>query len=268
MHKIEELEKKWYHYKLKVIMIPLVSSVITAFVGSGGYYAYDKYTHNNIGQSKHKTKVLAATKKNSSDAKIVMKKPIQIPKKEVLKEKSTAAEVHDIALEPIIPVIDMEKEEAIHYAKKRVIKKHKPHKKLVKAKANDYLTAKELASMSRVESVTTSKPHVMKKMKFHATSVNYIETMKEKYEHSHSSRDALLLAKAFYKKSSYKEAEEWALKANKLNSKLDESWLLFAKSKAKMGKKQEAINILAKYYKKSKSSKAKRLIGQIKTGRI
>ena len=264
MHKIEQLEKKWYHYKLKMIMIPLVSSVITAFVGSGGYYLYNKYTPNPIGQSKHITKVLSATKEsNSSDAKIVMKKPLQIPKKELLKK-----EFHDISLEPIIPVINMEKEEAIHYAKKRVMKKHTPDKRLVKAKANEYLTAKELASMSRVESATVSKPHVMKKMKFHATSVDYIATMKKKYSHSRSSRDALLLAKAFYKKSSYKEAESWALKANKIDSKLEESWLLFAKSKAKIGKKQEAINILAKYYKKSKSSKAKALIGQIKTGRI
>ena len=248
-------------------MIPLVSSIVTASVGVGGTYLYYKYKHNAVAKThKHITKVLSATKEtNISNAKIVMKQPLRIPKKEVL-TKEIKEENHDISLEPIIPVIDMEKEEAVHYVKKRVIQKH--HKRLVKAKANDYLTAKELASMHRVENVVHDKPHVMKKMKFHATSVNYIETMKEKYAHSHSSRDALLLAKAFYKKSSYKEAEEWALKANKLNSKLDESWLLFAKAKAKLGRKQEAINILAKYYKKSKSSKAKRLIGQIKTGRI
>jgi hypothetical protein len=58
------------------------------------------------------------------------------------------------------------------------------------------------------------------------------------------------------------------LSANKLDKNLDESWLLFAKSKAKLGKKQEAINILASYYKKSESAKAKVLIGQIKTGKI
>ena len=265
MHKIEQLEKKWYHYKLKAIMIPLVSSIVTASVGVGGTYLYEKYKHNSVAKIYQPiTTVLSATKEsNISNAKIVMNQPLPIPKKEVKEE------IHNISLEPIIPVIDMEKEEAVHYVKKRVIKKHyKSHKRLVKAKANNYLTAKELASMHKVEDVVHDRPHVMKKMKFHATSVNYIETMKEKFTHSHSPRDALLLAKEFYKKASYKESEAWALKANKMNSKLDESWLLFAKSKAKMGKKQEAINILAKYYKQSKSSKAKRLIGQIKTGRI
>jgi len=64
------------------------------------------------------------------------------------------------------------------------------------------------------------------------------------------------------------EAEQWALSANKLNNSLEESWLLFAKSKAKLGKKKEALKILVSYYKKSNSIKAKRLIGQIQTGRI
>ena len=253
MHKIEVLEKKWYRYRLKMIMIPLGSSVVTAFIGSGGYYLYDKYYIHH----KPITRVLSATKEaNSSDINIV-----KVAKVEPL-EKS-----NDILLEPIIPVIDLKKEESLHYAKKST-NSSTSHKRLVKAKANTYLTAKELASISRVERTTIFKPHVMKKIKFHSTSVNYIETIKKKYEHSHSSRDALLLAKAFYRKNAYKDAEKWALKANEINSKLEESWLLFAKSKAKMGRKQEAINILAKYYTKSKSSKAKALIGQIKTGKI
>ena len=250
-------------------MIPVVSSIVTASVGVGGTYLYDKYTKESVAiHHQPITKVLSATKETHSlNAEMVMNTPLKTSKKEFLKE-DTKEKLHEISLEPVIPVINLEKEESIHYAQKRVIKKHKPHKRLVKAKVNNYLTAKELASMSSVERTTFSKPHVMKRMKFHSTSTNYIETIKEKYAHSQSSRDALLLAKAFYKKNAYQEAEKWALKANKINSKLDESWLLFAKSKAKMGQKQEAINILAKYYTKSKSAKAKILIGQIKTGRI
>ena len=256
--KIKELEKRWYRYKLKMIMVPLGSSVVTAFVGSGGYYLYDKYYIHN----KPKTVVLSATK----EVNLPKVEAVKLVKTEPLKD--TKKDDNSMLLEPIIPVIDLQKEEAVQYVKKSLPKRHEPHKRLVRAKANDYLTAKELASMSRVESVSSSKPHVMKRIKLQSTSVNYIETMKEKYAHSHSSRDALLLAKAYYKKGAYSEAEGWALRANEINSKLDESWLLFAKSKAKMGKKQEAINILAKYYTKSKSANAKALIEQIKMGRI
>ena len=259
MHKeIEELEKRWYRYKLKMVMIPLGSSIITAFIGSGGYYLYDRHYIHNM----PKTAVLSATKE-LKDTKAESVKVAKIEQKETKKDNN------DILLEPIIPVVDLEKEEAIHYTRRvRPKKRQNSHKSLVRAKPNDYLTAKELASMRRVEHVTSSRPHVMKRIKLKSTSANYIETIKEKYEHSHSFRDALLLAKAFYKKGAYQEAEEWALKANAINSKLEESWLIFAKSRAKMGKKQEAINILAKYYTNSKSLKAKEIIGQIKTGKI
>ncbi len=259
MHrKIEELEKRWYRYKLKMLMIPLGSSIVTAFIGSGGYYLYDRHYIHNV----PKTAVLSATKEFKEDAK---KESIKVAKIEPKKIKKNS---NDILLEPIIPVIDLEKEEAIRYPRRVSSKRKESYKHLVKAKRNDYLTARELASMSRVESATSSKPHVMKRIKLQSTSNNYIETMKEKFAHSHSFRDALLLAKAFYKKASYKEAEEWALKANKINSKLEDSWLIFAKSKAKMGKKQEAINILAKYYAKSRSLKAKDTIEEIRRGKI
>ncbi len=256
MHKIEELEKKWYHYKIKVVMIPLISSIITACIGSGGYYVYYKYTK--------RTPITKDT--NLSSPKMVMAK---VEKRVTTNENS----LRDISLEPIIPVIDMEKEEAIKYAQKKAYHKKRTYRQtrqtsLVKAKPNNYLTAKELAHMAKVEKVQTQKPHVMKKMAFQSTSVNYVETMKKKFARSKNSRDALLLAKAFYKKGAFKEAEQWSLTANEINANLDESWLLFAKSKAKLGKKQEAINILAKYYKQNKSSKVKALLGQIKTGQI
>ena len=92
--------------------------------------------------------------------------------------------------------------------------------------------------------------------------------MKEKFSKSKSPRDALLVAKTYYKNAEYVESEKWSLTANKLNNSLEESWLLFAKSKAKLGKKKEALKILVSYHKKSHSVKAKRLIGKIRTGQI
>lgn len=268
MHKIDELEKKWYHYKLKRFMRPMMGLMLTTAVIGGGYYAYAVKKINFFEHSSQPiAKVLATTKENNqSQSKIVVAKVVEkVEKRE--KEQEKKLTLRDISLEPIIPVIDMEKEEAIKYTQKRTYHK-KRQSSLVKAKSNNYLTAKELARMAKVEKVQSQKPHVMKKMAFQSTSVNYIETMKKKFSRSKNSRDALLLAKAFYKKGAFKEAEEWALRANKINAHLDESWLLFAKSKAKLGKKQEAVNILAKYYKQNKSSKVKALLGQIKTGRI
>jgi tetratricopeptide (TPR) repeat protein len=76
--------------------------------------------------------------------------------------------------------------------------------------------------------------------------------------------DSLFLAKMYYEKNDYKKAEEWALKTNKINNNIEESWIIFAKSKVKSGKIDEAIHILKNYIRQSNSQKAKILLLKIK----
>jgi len=83
---------------------------------------------------------------------------------------------------------------------------------------------------------------------------------------SHDTEDALFLAKRYYAKGDYAKAEYWALEANKVDDNIEESWLIFAKSKAKQGQINEAIYILTSYIKKSNSMQAKSLLYQIKKG--
>jgi len=137
---------------------------------------------------------------------------------------------------------------------------------MVKAKASTYLTASELSSIR--QEVIVMDTERIKKINLNGSSANYIETMKKKFSKSKNPREALLLAKAFYAKKEYSKSEEWALTANKFDSNKDESWHIFAKSKAKLGQKDEAIKILASYYKRSHSPKTKALIVKIKTGRL
>ncbi len=77
---------------------------------------------------------------------------------------------------------------------------------------------------------------------------------------------ALIIARRYYQQKRYKESALWALKANELDKSNKESWLLFAKSLAKQGKKREAINVLRIYYKKSGSKDARILIQDIING--
>ena len=279
MYNIKELEERWVYYKVKQALLPAikVSSLYLVIIGS--YYFYDK--NGDMVLEPHATKVLGATvEANDMVAEKKMATTTTIEEQEQFSRvKEEKLEDDKIVLSPIIPVIDMEKEEKIVEIEKKhkLVKKHKHVKKhhssklknSVKAKKNSYLTAKELAVISQPSKhVAVTPPRKTKKMNFTTTSMNYLELMKEKFSKSNSPRDALLLAKTYYKNSNYKEAEQWALSANKLNNSLEESWLLFAKSKAKLGKKKEALKILVSYYKKSNSIKAKRLIGQIQTGRI
>ena len=265
MLKISELEKKWYRYRVKKTLIPLIISLLLIASMGAGYYFLKDTTLSSLNEKI--TELLGMNREAN------LTKEIEIEKEPIVKEPVEEVNVEKkepIELEPIIPVIDLEKEEKIKHPKKSQYKKHvkKSIKNSVKAKPNTYLTKSELSKINSVDKRVESKPHVMKKMKFTSTSSNYLQTIMDKFSKSSNPRDALLLAKTFYNKGNYVESEKWALKANKLDSSLEESWYLFAKSKAKLGQKREALKILVSYYNKDHSSKTKELIGKIKTGRI
>ena len=268
MHKVKELENRWFNYKVKQMIMPTIKVSSLYLLMVGFYYMYDK--NADMVLSPLKTNVLGVSMDvNDSvvEKRLLVTKTISKPEEAQKKQDITIAEKEKIVLSPIIPVIDMEKEERIS----ETVKKYKTPKAkhTVKAKKNSYLTAKELAVIRKPKKIVEVLPaRKTKKIHFTSTSTNYVEQMKQKFSKSNSPRDALLLAKTYYKNAQYGESEQWALSANKLDNSLEDSWLFFAKSKAKLGKKKEALTILVSYYKKSHSVKAKRLIGQIKTGKI
>ena len=271
MRKISELENKWFRYKVKKIIIPAIKVSSLYLLAVGAYYVYDKELIFDISnKSTYLTNVLGVSVENNASTKDNMLVTSTVPVPPVIKP-TIVEKVEVVSLAPIIPIIDREKEERIKHTKKVYVPKkisQKTANKTIKAKPNTYLTSNELSSIKKVKRVEEVQVRKTKKINFNMSSSNYIETMKNKFKKSKNPREALLLSKAFYADGKYDEAEKWALSANKLDSKLDESWLLFAKSKAKLGKKNEAIKILVSYYKKSHSSSAKQLIGKIKTGQI
>jgi len=173
-----------------------------------------------------------------------------------------------VSLSPIIPVVDLEdessrkekKERAVSERKKTKKKSKHRRKKLVKAKKSEYIIPKELHNnLPRKERKEKKKVHIDIK----TSSSNYINIMKDKFQKNKNPREALLIAKAYYRAGNYKESEKWALKANGLNRNLEESWLLFAKSKNALAQKDEALKILITYYNKTRSPKVRLLIEKI-----
>ena len=256
----KELEKRWYKYKTKGILLVMSIFAILSLLIYGGYYILFKLDLN-IDKKEQPKAVMSATRvvkeRNSS----------------TIKEKSAESSDSSVMLSPTIPVIDLEKEKLKDSrARKRAIeynlakKTHTPKKKrLVKAKPSTYLTASELAEVNGNRYRAKREP---KKIKIKLSSNNYMSIMKEKFRQNKNPRDALLIAEAYYNAGNYKKAEEWALIANNLDKNLDDSWLLFAKAKDKMGKRREALKILVVYYNKSKSSKVKALIDKMKSKSI
>ena len=95
------------------------------------------------------------------------------------------------------------------------------------------------------------------------TSPSAYKEVEKRFYSLHNLDDALFLAKSYYKKENYKKSEEWALEANKLDDMQEESFLIFVKSKIKLGRKSEAVSILSQYLKYNNSKDAKILMYQL-----
>ncbi len=95
------------------------------------------------------------------------------------------------------------------------------------------------------------------------SSSHSVKTLKQRFYATHKSVYALQIAKKFLLHQSYKRAMKWAMIANEIDNKNEESWILFAKAKLKMGQKKDAISALQAYLKLHKSSNAKRLLDDI-----
>jgi tetratricopeptide (TPR) repeat protein len=121
----------------------------------------------------------------------------------------------------------------------------------------------------KIETAPVEKPH--KKIHLNiieTTNVNAYKDVAARFRQSHETDDSLFLAKAYYRKGNYKKAEYWALQTNKVNGNIEETWLIFIKSKVKLGHKNEAIRILTEYVKRSNSPQARILLEKMTKGAL
>jgi len=100
------------------------------------------------------------------------------------------------------------------------------------------------------------------------SSITAYKDVENRFAKSHDIDDSLFLARSYYKKGNYKKSEYWALQTNKIDPDIEESILIFVKSKIKLGRKNEAISILRSYLKKSNSQEAVKLLHSIENNKI
>lgn len=91
--------------------------------------------------------------------------------------------------------------------------------------------------------------------------------IENRFEFAQDKSDSLFLTKYYYDKMEYEKAEKWALETNKLDNTIEESWLIFAKSLAKQGKRIESLKVLRAFLEQGKSVKAKALMDKIRRGK-
>lgn len=93
-----------------------------------------------------------------------------------------------------------------------------------------------------------------------------IEELQHRFKETSNVNLGLFIARYYYDRGEYGEAYNYALKTNTINNKIDESWILFAKSLAKLGKTEQAKKTLQLYVQQSNSENAKGLLEAIEKG--
>ncbi|NOQ30721.1 MAG: hypothetical protein GQ570_06325 [Helicobacteraceae bacterium] len=186
---------------------------------------------------------------------------------------------------------DVKKELAVK--KDNIIKKDEPivpvsfvENVVIKEKREEYAPLVLQPSMSFMEKIKSSeqektvpvkKVQPVEKIKItkaksvtkHTKITEYeLLTLENRFAKSSSATLGLFIAKYYYKNKEYKNSAEYALKVNELNPNLEESWMIFASSLAKNGKKDDAIQVLKKYIDKTHSSNATTLLKDIIKGKF
>jgi tetratricopeptide (TPR) repeat protein len=128
----------------------------------------------------------------------------------------------------------------------------------------------EFADAAQAGRSASAPPEPAKKIDIEVSEKKGHETVQEiesRFAFAKDKDDALFLARYYYDKKQYKQALKWALETNKLDSNIEESWLIFAKAKSRLGSRVEAIRIVQAYYDRTGSARAKDLLNRLRFGK-
>ena len=113
-----------------------------------------------------------------------------------------------------------------------------------------------------------SKP-ARKRVNIQVTSASNEESMlREQFLKTNNPTIALELARLNFRNNNFKEAIKWSLAANDIDNSLEESWIIFAKSKYKLKQSDDAVKALREYNKNLNKASINELINKIKSGTL
>ena len=229
MYDVDGLEKKWQKYQLKR-KIPWIASALLIFLAAL-YLVFRVDISTVVQKYRGVDKPSVEVKKVQSTESMPPQDQVAAQSIKETEEEVRSSGVTDIFHPEILPA-----------------KEHK--RKYLKIEVTDMYPKKNREEKNSSDFKETKK----------------IESLKESFVKEGKYNTSLRLARTYYKRGDYSEAENWALITNDLNNSVEESWLIFAKSKAKQGDAAMAEKILSSYAKKRDSYKAKELLRKMEEG--
>ncbi|QOP45416.1 tetratricopeptide repeat protein [Sulfurimonas paralvinellae] len=291
MLNIRELEKRWLHYKIKsyiphtviavsLIVIILVTAIITTSTPQ-------KKEHKQVTLDKTlKKPVTLATptidSKNSiQETNITQQNTNQtnIKLETIAKAKTINTDKEQkLILEPSMHFMKhIQSEEQQPYYKTlnetKTVKKEKiKRNKIAKQQSTveeEYMNLEGNKKTRNIQQPVQQEPAKKQLLTIkRRESQNDIKEIITRFKKNNNPALSLFVAKKYYEIGNYEQAYNYALITNGINNDIEESWLIFAKSLAKLGKRDMAVKTLREYINYSHSGNAKILLNDIESGKF
>ena len=260
MYDMQELEKKWRKYRRNKIKKPIIIGTLSTIILVGiGIVATTYYTSSN-----NRQEVVINKKSNTVQASKVNKPAIVITKVDANGNSNptpvaTSTQNGNALLNVKQSTNNNVEDNGIDLSKATIIKPNVPDDEIRVIGFDD---KKEKNSIKKEYSDIL----VPKKTTEDIEAREEVADLEEKFKETQDPNDSLAIARYYYKKGNYKKAETWAVNTNNIDGDLEDSWLIFAKSRAKQGFRTDAIKVLQTFYDESNSIKAKKLLDKLRRG--
>ncbi|OQX59424.1 MAG: hypothetical protein B5M52_03420 [Helicobacteraceae bacterium 4484_230] len=296
MYDIPELERKWLSYKIKKTLKPilavtvLIFAAILVFLFIPSVKIYDSQPEKSVNNNIQKTIVSETSAESSPEEGLkttFQASSVSSTPPIVAKTKKP------VKLEPSFNFMYGLEEEVLGYYDEPTEQKeqmqHRPIEPLqpkapvnTEPKQDHIVTSKQIGIRSKHETIQKSaeKNNITKKggSAFEKTDTiekldinrksdeKDIQDVIKRFKKNKNPALSLFVAKRFYAIGNYQQSYNYALITNELNSDIEDSWLIFAKSLVKLDQKEMAISTLESYIESSRSIKAKLLLDSIRNG--
>ena len=269
MLNIHELEQRWLKYKIKSY-IPYLAISFSVGVIFFALFIFLKETPTPI--AKNSTQIRTTILKPDS-------KELTTPKKSLVEKKIAV----NITQKKEIPKITREDKPLYKTTNKVILSPSLGFMKKMQTNQQPYYINEnsnihntiqaEVPTITIVQEevknpqITKDKP-VQKISITHKNTHNDIAEIISRFKKNNNPALSLFVAKKYYEIGDYRQAYNYALITNQINQDIEVSWIIFAKSLVKLGKKNKAIQTLKQYISQSHSNSAQILLDEIISGKF
>jgi len=270
MLNIIELESRWFKYKIRsylphfTILISLVIITTLIFSFTKKPSVDSKYKGNIISEIHTSTPIVLPEvliqKKDAVKEKTVVKKQTTIVVPSINKDAHA-----NLKLSPSLDFMKkMQNSVQPYYMNEKTNSDHytDPDSDTSSVVSKPVTPNKLLAKTVNIQQ-TPKKIHIKRQ-----NTQNDIYDIIKRFKNNNNPALSLFVAKKYYELGNYNQSYNYSLITNKINKEIEVSWIIFAKSLVKLGKKDKAISTLKKYIKQSHSSSAQILLDEIRTGKF